>query len=125
MTAEDQEERELEFLQHIYKHLVEYLEELWMFTEGIDAAYQKETLSLKSNLRLKSVHIIKMDEEKDNLKSIKVYKFNNTKENWHEFALKFRVIADSRGYDGIIDGTETPPMKKKKLRYLWMIKETY
>ena len=125
MTAEDQEERELEFLQHIYKHLVEYLEELWMFTEGIDAAYQKENLSLKSNPRLKSVHIIKMDEEKDDLKSIKVYMFNNTKENWHEFALKFRVIADSRGYDGIIDGAETPPMKKKKLRYLWMIKETY
>ena len=50
-----------------------------------------------------------MDEEKDDLKSIKVYKFNNMKENWHEFALKFRVIADSRGYDGIIDGAETPP----------------
>ena len=36
-----------------------------------------------------------MSEEKDDLKSIKVYKFNNTKENWHEFALKFRVIADT------------------------------
>ena len=59
-----------------------------------------------------------MDEEKDDLKSIKVYKFNNTKENWHEFALKFRVIADSRGYDGIIDGAETPPDEKEKLRYL-------
>ena len=49
-----------------------------------------------------------MSEEKDNLKSIKVYKFNNTKENWHEFALKFRVIADTRGYWGIIDGSMVP-----------------
>ena len=40
-----------------------------------------------------------MSEDKDDLKSIKVYKFNNTKEGWHEFALKFRVIADYRGYD--------------------------
>ena len=54
-----------------------------------------------------------MDKEKDDLKSIKVYKFNNTKENWHEFALKFRVIADSRGYDGIIDGSESPPDEKE------------
>ena len=42
------------------------------------------------------------------MKSIKVYKFNNTKENWHEFALNFRVIADTRGYWGIIDGTMVP-----------------
>ena len=49
-----------------------------------------------------------MSEEKDNMKSTKVYKFNNTKENWHEFALKFRVIADTRGYWGIIDGTMVP-----------------
>ena len=53
-----------------------------------------------------------MSEEKDNLKSIKVYKFNNTKENWHEFALKFRVIADTRDYYGIIDGTMVPPDKQ-------------
>ena len=53
-----------------------------------------------------------MSEEKDDLKSIKVYKFNNTKENWHEFALKFRVIADTRGYNGIIDGTMVPPDKQ-------------
>ena len=59
-----------------------------------------------------------MDEEKDDLKSIKVYKFNNTKENWHEFALKFRVIADSRGYDGIIDGAETPPDEKEIIEIL-------
>ena len=44
-----------------------------------------------------------MSEEKDDLKSIKVYKFNNVKENWHAFALKFQVIADTRGYGGIID----------------------
>ena len=43
------------------------------------------------------------------MKSIKVYKFNNTKENWHEFALKFRVIADTRGYWEIINGTMVPP----------------
>ena len=49
-----------------------------------------------------------MSEEKDDLKSIKVYKFNNTKENWHEFALKFRVVADSRGYYGVIDGSMSP-----------------
>ena len=49
-----------------------------------------------------------MCEEKDDLKSIKVYKFNNPKENWH-VALKFRVIADTRGYWGIIDGSMVPP----------------
>ena len=54
-----------------------------------------------------------MRKDKDDLKSKKVYKFNNTKEGWHEFALKFRVIADSRGYDDIIEGTKTPRMKKK------------
>ena len=59
-----------------------------------------------------------MSEVKDDMKSIKVYKFNNTKENWHEFALKFRVIADSRGYDGIIDGTETPPDEKETIEIL-------
>ena len=56
-----------------------------------------------------------MSKEKDDLKSIKVYKFNNTKESWHEFALKFRVIADSRGYDGIIDGSVSPPDEKEKI----------
>ena len=50
-----------------------------------------------------------MIEEKDDLKSIQVYKFNNTKENWHEFALKVRVIADTRGYWEIIKGTLVPP----------------
>ena len=72
----------------------------------------KKKVSLKLKQGLKSVVIIKMSEEKDDLSSIKVCKFNNTKENWHEFALKFRVIADIKGYYGIIDGTETPPDKK-------------
>ena len=56
-----------------------------------------------------------MSEEKDDLKSIEVYKFNNTKENWHEFALKFRVIADSRGYYGVIDGTMSPPDEQEAI----------
>ena len=56
-----------------------------------------------------------MSEEKDDLKSIKVYKFNNTKENWHEFALKFRVIADTRGYYGVIDGTMSPPNEQETI----------
>ena len=55
------------------------------------------------------MNITKKSEEKDDLKSIKVYKFNNTKESWHEFALKFRVIADTRGYYGVIDGSMSPP----------------
>ena len=59
-----------------------------------------------------------MDEEKYDLKSIKVYKFNNTKESWHEFALKFRVIADTRGYDGIIDGSVSPPDKKETIEIM-------
>ena len=64
-----------------------------------------------------------MSDDKDDLKSIKVYKFDNTKESWHEFALKFRVIADSRGYEDIIDGTKTPPplMKKITLKYFHMM----
>ena len=59
-----------------------------------------------------------MSEEKDGLKSIKVYKFNNTKESWLEFALKFRVIADDRGYDDIIEGIVTPPDEKENLEIL-------
>ena len=56
-----------------------------------------------------------MREEKDNLKSINVYKLNNTKENWHEFALKFRVIADSRGYYGVMDGSMSPPDEQETI----------
>ena len=51
-------------------------------------------------------------------KSIKVYKFNNTKESWHEFTLKFRVIVDDRGYDDIIEGIVTPPDEKEDLEIL-------
>ena len=36
-------------------------------------------------------------------------------EGRHEFALKFRVIADIRGYNDIIEGTETPPDEKENL----------
>ena len=83
--------------------------------DKLNTAYQRKKQSLKTNLRLKSVNIIKMCEEKDDLKSIKVYKFNNTKENWHEFALKFRVTADNRGYYGVIDGSMSPPDKQETI----------
>ena len=59
-----------------------------------------------------------MNKDRDDMKSIKVYKFNNTKESWHEFALKFRVITDSRGYEEIIDGTKDPPDEKENLEIL-------
>ena len=59
-----------------------------------------------------------MSEEKDDLKSIKVYRFNNTKESWHGFALKFRVIADYRGYDDIISGKDIAPSEKENLEIM-------
>ena len=59
-----------------------------------------------------------MSEDKDDLKSIKVYRFNNTKESWHEFALKFRVIADYRGDDDIISGKEIAPSEKENLEIM-------
>ena len=59
-----------------------------------------------------------MSDDKNDLKSIIVYKFDNTKESWHEFALKFRVIADSKGYEEIIDGTKSPPDEKENLEIL-------
>ena len=59
-----------------------------------------------------------MSKDTDDLKSIKVYKFNNTKEGWHEFSLKFRVIADHRGYNDIIEGTATPPDEKENLEII-------
>ena len=59
-----------------------------------------------------------MSEGTDDLKRIKVYKFNNTKEGWHELALKFRVIADHRGYDDIIEGTATLSDEKESLDVL-------
>ena len=76
--------------------------------DKLKTAYQRKKRSLNLNRRVKRVHITSMSEEKDDLKSINIYKFNNTKENWHEFALKFRVIADTRDYWGIIDGSEVP-----------------
>ena len=77
--------------------------------DKLKTAYHRKKRSLSLNRRVKRVHITSMSEEKDDLKSIKVYKFNNTKENWHEFALKFRVIPDYRDYWGIIDGSVVPP----------------
>ena len=59
-----------------------------------------------------------MSEENDDLKSIKVYKFKKTKESRHEFTLKFRVIADDRGYDDIIEGIVTPPEETEDLEIL-------
>ena len=66
-----------------------------------------------------------MSDDKDDLKSIKVYKLDNTKESWHEFALKFRVNADSRGYEDIIDGTKNLLMKKKTLKYFQRMMRKY
>ena len=86
--------------------------------DKLSTAYQEKKASFKVNLGLKSVDIIKICDEKDDVRSIKVHKFNSTKENWHEFALKFRVIADSRGYENIIDGTVTPPDKKETIQIL-------
>ena len=93
--------------------------------DKLSTAYQRKKQSLETNLRLKSVHIIKMSEEKDDLKSIEVYKFNNTKENWHELALKFGVIADSRGYYGIIDGSVPLLMKMKQSQSRQRTRVTY
>ena len=83
-----------------------------------NTAYQEKKVNLKLKIGLKSEDIIKMSKEKDGLRSIKLYKFNNMNENWHEFALKFRVIADSRAYYGIIDGSETPPDEKEVIEIL-------
>ena len=77
--------------------------------DKLKTAYQKKKRSLNLNRRATKDYITSMSEEKDDLKSIKVYKFDNTKEKWHEFALKFRVIADTRDYRGIIDGSVVPP----------------
>ena len=79
---------------------------------------KREDQVQKLSKRVKRDYYYKMSLEKDDLKSIKVYKFNNTIESWHEFALKFRVIADSRGYEEIIDATKTPPDEKEELEIL-------
>ena len=77
--------------------------------DKLKTAYQKKKRSLNLNKRATKDYITRMSEEKDDLKSINVYKFDNTKEKWHEFALKFRVIADTSYYRGIIDGSVVPP----------------
>ena len=77
--------------------------------DKLKTAYQKKKRSLNLNRRVKRGYTASMREEKDDFKSIKVYKFDNTKEKWHEFVLKFRVIADTRDYRGIIDGSVVPP----------------
>ena len=77
--------------------------------DKLKTSYQRKKRSLRLNRIVKRDHITSMSEKKNDLKSIKVYKFNNTKENWHEFDLKSRVIADTRGYWGIIDGSMVPP----------------
>ena len=50
-----------------------------------------------------------MEDHQGDFKSIKVIKFNNRKEDWTEFALKFKAIADERGYNEILDGTVNVP----------------
>ena len=85
--------------------------------DKLKTAYQSSKRSLRLTKELRRIHITKMSEEKDDLKRIKVYKFNNIKENWHEFALKFHVIADTRGYGGIIDGTMVPPDEKEVITF--------
>ena len=50
-----------------------------------------------------------MEDHQGDFKSIKVIKFNNEKEDWTEFALKFKAIADERGYDEILKGTVNVP----------------
>ena len=59
-----------------------------------------------------------MSDDKDDLKSIEVYKYDNTKESWHEFTLRFRVIAERRGNEEIIDDTKNPPDEKEDLEIL-------
>ena len=50
-----------------------------------------------------------MEDHQSDFKSIEVIKFNNIKENWTEFALKFKAIADERGYYEILEGTANVP----------------
>ena len=52
---------------------------------------------------------INMEDHQGDFKSIKVIKFNNRKEDWTEFALKFKAIANERGYDEILEGTRNVP----------------
>ncbi|KAL7558408.1 hypothetical protein ACA910_003271 [Epithemia clementina (nom. ined.)] len=47
--------------------------------------------------------------DKDDFKTIRVISFTNEKEDWYEWSLKFRCMAEERGYEEIIDGSVTPP----------------
>ena len=50
-----------------------------------------------------------MEDHQGDFKSIKVIKFSNKKEDWTEFALKFKTIGDEREYDGLLEGTVNVP----------------
>ena len=50
-----------------------------------------------------------MEDHQGDFKSIKVIQFNNRKEDWTEFDLKLKAIADKRGYDEIQEGTRNVP----------------
>ena len=52
---------------------------------------------------------IKMENHQGDFKLIKVIKFNNRKEDWTEFAIKLKAIADERGYNEILEGTVNVP----------------
>ena len=56
-----------------------------------------------------------MEDSQDEIKSMKVVMFNNKKEDWSVFDLKFIAIADERGYVGILNGSDTVPVKKATL----------
>ena len=56
-----------------------------------------------------------MDESQHEIKSIKVVKFNNKKEHQAEFSLKFKAIADERGYDGSLNGSDAVPAENVTL----------
>ena len=50
-----------------------------------------------------------MEDHQGDFKSIKMIKFNNRKQDWTEFALKFKAFADERGYDEILEGIVNVP----------------
>ena len=50
-----------------------------------------------------------MEDHQEDFKLIKVFKFNNKKEDWRELTLKFKAIADERGYDEILEGNVDVP----------------
>ena len=53
-----------------------------------------------------------MEDSQNEIKSIKVIKLNNKKEDWDEFAQKFKAIPDEKGYVGILNGSETVRAEK-------------